>query len=90
MSIGHFLLAVELLFFPALLFLILGNGTFKPNISTQVASLCLQEILCPGTQNGASCATRPDIEYPGHPPILRETLKKNQHVAVFTTAGITN
>ncbi|MCB9519669.1 MAG: peptide MFS transporter [Myxococcales bacterium] len=39
MAIGHFLMAVENLFFPALLFLILGNGAFKPNISTQVGSL---------------------------------------------------
>jgi POT family proton-dependent oligopeptide transporter len=39
MAIGHFLMAVESLFFPALLFLILGNGAFKPNISTQVGSL---------------------------------------------------
>ncbi len=39
MAIGHFLMAVERLFFPALLFLILGNGAFKPNISTQVGSL---------------------------------------------------
>jgi len=39
MIIGHFLMAVEALFFPALLFLILGNGAFKPNISTQVGSL---------------------------------------------------
>jgi len=33
MAIGHFLMAFETLFFPALLFLILGNGAFKPNIS---------------------------------------------------------
>jgi len=39
MSIGHFLMASERLFFPALLFLILGNGCFKPNISTQVGGL---------------------------------------------------
>jgi len=39
MAIGHFLMAVESLFFVALLFLILGNGAFKPNISTQVGSL---------------------------------------------------
>ena len=39
MAIGHFLMAVESLFFLALLFLILGNGAFKPNISTQVGSL---------------------------------------------------
>ena len=39
MAAGHFLMAVESLFFPALLFLILGNGAFKPNISTQVGSL---------------------------------------------------
>jgi proton-dependent oligopeptide transporter, POT family len=39
MAIGHFLMAVESLFFPALMFLILGNGCFKPNISTQVGLL---------------------------------------------------
>jgi len=39
MAIGHFLMAVESLFFPALMFLILGNGAFKPNISTQVGAL---------------------------------------------------
>jgi POT family proton-dependent oligopeptide transporter len=39
MAVGHFLMAVESLFFPALLFLILGNGAFKPNIVTQVGSL---------------------------------------------------
>jgi POT family proton-dependent oligopeptide transporter len=39
MAIGHFLMASERLFFPALMFLILGNGAFKPNISTQVGSL---------------------------------------------------
>jgi POT family proton-dependent oligopeptide transporter len=39
MAAGHFLMAVESLFFPALLFLILGSGAFKPNISTQVGSL---------------------------------------------------
>lgn len=39
MAIGHFLMAFQSLFFPALLFLILGNGAFKPNISTQVGNL---------------------------------------------------
>src|SRR5512146_1769574 len=39
MAVGHFLMAFESLFFPALLFLILGNGAFKPNISTQVGAL---------------------------------------------------
>ena len=39
MAIGHFLMAVEWLFFPALLFLVMGNGAFKPNISTQVGDL---------------------------------------------------
>jgi proton-dependent oligopeptide transporter, POT family len=39
MAIGHFLMAVESLFFVALMFLIFGNGAFKPNISTQVGSL---------------------------------------------------
>ncbi len=39
MAIGHFLMAFESSFFPALIFLILGNGAFKPNISTQVGAL---------------------------------------------------
>lgn len=39
MAIGHFLMAAEAFFLLALLFLILGNGCFKANISTQVGSL---------------------------------------------------
>jgi len=39
MAIGHFLMAFEALFYLALFFLILGNGAFKPNISTQVGNL---------------------------------------------------
>jgi POT family proton-dependent oligopeptide transporter len=39
MSIGHFMMAMENMFFPALMVLILGNGCFKPNISTQVGGL---------------------------------------------------
>ena len=39
MAIGHFLMAFEVAFLLALVFLILGNGAFKPNISTQVGSL---------------------------------------------------
>ena len=39
MAIGHFLMAFETLFFVALFFLVLGNGAFKPNISTQVGGL---------------------------------------------------
>ena len=39
MAIGHFLMAVEPLLLFALLALILGNGAFKPNISTQVGWL---------------------------------------------------
>jgi proton-dependent oligopeptide transporter, POT family len=39
MAIGHFLMAVESLLLFALLALILGNGAFKPNISTQVGFL---------------------------------------------------
>jgi POT family proton-dependent oligopeptide transporter len=42
MAIGHFLMAIERCFFIALMFLILGNGAFKPNISTQVGSLYAQ------------------------------------------------
>lgn len=39
MAAGHFVMAFENMFFPALLLLILGNGCFKPNISTQVGNL---------------------------------------------------
>jgi POT family proton-dependent oligopeptide transporter len=39
MAIGHFMMAFEHLFLFALGFLILGNGAFKPNISTQVGRL---------------------------------------------------
>jgi proton-dependent oligopeptide transporter, POT family len=39
MSIGHFMMTSERLLFPALLMLILGVGSFKPNISTQVGAL---------------------------------------------------
>ncbi|NDG84637.1 MAG: MFS transporter [Proteobacteria bacterium] len=39
MAVGHFLMAFENLFLLALFFLILGNGAFKPNISTQVGNL---------------------------------------------------
>ncbi len=55
MALGHFMMAFEFLFFPALLLLILGNGAFKPNISTRVGSLYppgdprragIQHILC--------------------------------------------
>lgn len=39
MAVGHFLMASEELFLVALLLLILGNGCFKPNVSTQVGGL---------------------------------------------------
>jgi POT family proton-dependent oligopeptide transporter len=39
MAIGHFMMAFDSLFFFALFTLILGNGAFKPNISTQVGGL---------------------------------------------------
>ena len=39
MALGHFMMAYEPLFLFALFVLILGNGAFKPNISTQVGSL---------------------------------------------------
>ncbi len=39
MAIGHFMMAFEGLLLPALGLLILGNGAFKPNISTQVGAL---------------------------------------------------
>jgi proton-dependent oligopeptide transporter, POT family len=39
MAIGHFMMAFEQLLLFALFMLILGNGAFKPNISTQVGAL---------------------------------------------------
>ncbi len=39
MALGHFVMAFENWFFLALLLLIIGNGAFKPNISTQVGDL---------------------------------------------------
>jgi proton-dependent oligopeptide transporter, POT family len=39
MAVGHFMMAFEALFLPALACLILGVGAFKPNISTQVGAL---------------------------------------------------
>jgi POT family proton-dependent oligopeptide transporter len=39
MALGHFMMAFEPLFLFALTVLILGNGAFKPNISTQVGAL---------------------------------------------------
>jgi POT family proton-dependent oligopeptide transporter len=39
MAIGHFLMAFEPFFLFALLFLIMGNGMFKPNLTAQVGSL---------------------------------------------------
>jgi proton-dependent oligopeptide transporter, POT family len=43
MAIGHFMMAFEALFLLALIVLILGNGAFKPNISTQVGRLYAPE-----------------------------------------------
>ncbi len=42
MAIGHFVMASEQAFFVALALLIVGNGAFKPNISTQVGDLYAQ------------------------------------------------
>lgn len=42
MAVGHFMMAFEPLFLFALGVLILGNGAFKPNISTQVGALYAQ------------------------------------------------
>jgi len=39
MAIGNFMLASEALFYPALIVLVVGNGFFKSNISTQVGNL---------------------------------------------------
>jgi POT family proton-dependent oligopeptide transporter len=39
MALGHFVMAIESSFFIALFLLILGNGAFKPNVSTQVGGL---------------------------------------------------
>jgi proton-dependent oligopeptide transporter, POT family len=45
MAIGHFLMASEALLFPALAFLILGIGAFKPNVSSQVGALYAPEDM---------------------------------------------
>jgi POT family proton-dependent oligopeptide transporter len=39
MAIGQFLLAFDSLFFFGLLFLVVGNGAFKPNLASQVGGL---------------------------------------------------
>lgn len=39
MSLGHFAMAFESLLYPALTLIVIGNGFFKPNISTLVGSL---------------------------------------------------
>jgi proton-dependent oligopeptide transporter, POT family len=39
MAAGHFMMAFEALFLPALACRILGFGAFKPNISTQAGAL---------------------------------------------------
>ncbi len=39
MAVGHFLMAFETMFLPALLLLILGNGCFKPCTTSQVGTL---------------------------------------------------
>lgn len=39
MAIGHFLMAFESFFLIALVFLIMGNGMFKPNLTAQVGTL---------------------------------------------------
>jgi POT family proton-dependent oligopeptide transporter len=43
MAVGHFMMAFEPLFLFALSALILGNGAFKPNISTQVGGLYAED-----------------------------------------------
>ncbi|CAN5631936.1 hypothetical protein BH23PLA1_BH23PLA1_10370 [soil metagenome] len=43
MALGHFAMAFENLLYPALGLLILGNGFFKPNISTMVGQLYPQQ-----------------------------------------------
>jgi proton-dependent oligopeptide transporter, POT family len=42
MAAGYFMLGVESLFYPALAFIIAGNGFFKPNISTMVGKMYKQ------------------------------------------------
>jgi len=42
MAAGHFLMTMESCFLLALLLLIVGNGCFKPNVSTQVA-ICIRK-----------------------------------------------
>ena len=60
MALGHFMMAFEPLFLLALFVLILGNGAFKPNISTQVGAL-----YAPGDPRRDRAFT---IFYIGHQP----------------------
>jgi POT family proton-dependent oligopeptide transporter len=39
MALGHFMMAIESILFPALLLLVIGGGLFKPNTTSQVGSL---------------------------------------------------
>lgn len=50
MAVGHFMMAFEPLFFPALATIVVGNGLFKPNISTQVGDL--YDAQDPGRDRG--------------------------------------
>jgi proton-dependent oligopeptide transporter, POT family len=45
MAVGHFMMGFEPLFLLALFTLILGNGAFKPNISTQVGGSTRRETI---------------------------------------------
>jgi POT family proton-dependent oligopeptide transporter len=87
MAMGHFLMAFESFFLIALLFLILGNGFFKPNLASQVGTL-----YKPGDERVDSAYT---IYYMGvnlgafFSPIVCGTLgqKVGWHYG-FTAAGI--
>ena len=78
MAIGHFLMAFEALLLPTFT-LILGNGAFKPNISTQVGELYAEGDA---RRDHASFSTSVSISAPCSPLGYAERLAK-------ISAGIT-
>src|SRR3954466_11650899 len=91
MAIGHFLMAFEAfpVFISALIFLIFGNGFFKPNMSTQVGRLY---PVGDGRRDGAYTIFYMGINLGAFmSPIVCGWLRKNtvgEYHSGFTMAGI--
>jgi POT family proton-dependent oligopeptide transporter len=91
MAIGHFLMAFDeyAIFMSALVFLILGNGFFKPNMSTQVGRLYPAND---GRRDGAYTIFYMGINLGAFlSPIVCGWLRKNtvgEYHSGFTMAGI--